>query len=163
MTTLDLLVLGVLVLAVVRGLMRGFIDTVFSLAAWVLAFVLGKWGAWLVAPELPIGAEHPSIAYFAGFGVIFLTVLIGTLLAGHALGALVKAAGLGGADKTLGGVFGLAKGLVILTGLAIAAGLTSLPRTDFWKQAALSGGLQAMAERALPLIPNGLAQYVRFE
>lgn len=163
MTMLDYLVLGVLLLAVVRGLMRGLIETVFSLAAWVLAFVLGKWGAWLVAPELPAGAAHPSIAYFAGFGMIFLAVLIGMLLAGHALAALVKAVGLGGADKTLGGVFGLAKGLVILTGLTIAAGLTSLPRTDFWKQALLSGSLQAMAERALPLIPADLAKHVRFE
>ncbi|MFN3750481.1 MAG: CvpA family protein [Thiobacillus sp.] len=163
MTTLDFLVLGVLLLAVVRGLMRGLVDTLFSLAAWVLAFVLGKWGAWLVAPELPVGAEYPSLAYFAGFGVIFLAVLIGMLLAGHALAALVKAVGLGGADKTLGGVFGLAKGLVILTGLTIAAGLTSLPRTDFWKQARLSGSLQAMAERALPLIPADLAKHVRFE
>ena len=163
MTTLDLLVLGVLLLAVVRGLMRGLVDTLFSLAAWVLAFVLGQWGAWLVAPELPIDAAHPSVAYFAGFGVIFLTVLIGTLLAGHALAALVKAVGLGGVDKTLGGVFGLAKGLVILIGFTLAAGLTSLPRTEFWKQAMLSGGLQAMAERALPLLPAGLAQHVRFE
>ncbi|MFP5409566.1 MAG: CvpA family protein [Gammaproteobacteria bacterium] len=163
MTTLDLLVLGVLLLAIVRGLMRGLVDTLFSLVAWVLAFVLGKWGAWLVAPELPIDAEHASIAYFAGFGVIFLTVLIGTLLAGHALAALVKAVGLGGVDKTLGGVFGLAKGLAILIGLTIAAGLTSLPRTEFWKQAMLSGSLQAMAERALPLIPADLAKHVRFE
>lgn len=163
MTTLDFLVLGVLLLAVVRGLMRGLVETLFSLAAWVLAFVLGKWGAWLVAPELPAGAEHPSIAYFAGFGMIFLAVLIGMLLAGQVLAALVKAVGLGGADKTLGGVFGLAKGLVILTGLTIAAGLTSLPRTDFWKQALFSGSLQAMAEQALPLIPADLARHVRFE
>lgn len=163
MTVLDLIVLGVLVLAVVRGLLRGLIETLFSLVAWVLAFVLGKWGAWLVAPALPIGAEHPSIAYFAGFGVVFFAVLIGTLLAGHALAAMVKAVGLGGADKTLGGVFGLAKGLVILTGLTLAAGLTSLPRTEFWKQALFSGSLQAMAQRALPLLPADLAQHVRFE
>ena len=46
-------------------------------------------------------------------------------------------------------MLGLAKGLVILIGLTLAAGLTSLPRTDFWKQAALSGSLQVMAMRSL--------------
>ncbi|MGB9130042.1 MAG: CvpA family protein [Thiobacillus sp.] len=160
---LDLIVLLVLVLTVVRGLMRGMIDTLFSLAAWMLAFVLGKWGALMVAPLLPIGIETPAIRYFAGFSIVFLVVLIGVLLAGHALASLVKSVGLGGADKMLGGVLGLAKGLVILVGLTLAAGLTSLPRTEFWKQAALSGSLQAMALRALPLLPADVAKHVRFE
>jgi len=163
MSLLDLIVLLVLVLAVVRGLMRGMIDTLFSLVAWILAFVLSKWGAVWVAPLLPIGVESTGIRYFAGFAVIFLVVLIGVLLLGHGLATLVKAVGLGSVDKVLGGVLGLAKGLVILTGFTLAAGLTSLPRTDFWKQAMLSGSLQAMAQRALPLVPEDVAKYVRFE
>ena len=163
MSMLDLIVLLVLVLTVVRGLMRGMVDTLFSLAAWILAFVLGKWGAVVVAPLLPMGIENPGIRYFAGFAVVFLVVLIGVLLLGHALAAVVKAVGLGGADKVLGGVLGLAKGLVILVGLTLAAGLTSLPRTDFWKQAWVSGSLQAMALRVLPLVPADVAKYIRFE
>lgn len=163
MSMLDLIVLLLLVFAVVRGLMRGMVDTLFSLAAWVLAFVLAKWGALTVAPLLPIGIENPAIRYFAGFAVVFLLVLIGVLLLGHALASLVKAVGLGSADKVLGGVLGLVKGVVILIGLTLLAGLTSLPRTDFWKQARLSGSLQAMAQLSLPLLPADMAKYVRFE
>src|SRR4030067_3057342 len=96
MSMFVLIVLLVLILAVVRGLMLGMVDTLFSLAAWVLAFVLGKWGALMVAPLLPIGAEKPAIRYFAGFAVIFLLVLIGVLLLGPALSSLVRAAGSGG-------------------------------------------------------------------
>lgn len=163
MSLLDVIVLLVLALTVVRGLMRGMIDTLFSLVAWILAFMLGKWGALMVAPLLPIGVESPGIRYFSGFAVIFLVVLIGVLLMGHALASLVKAVGLGGADKVLGGVLGLAKGLVILVGFTLAAGLTSLPRTDFWKQAMSSASLQAMAQCAMPLLPADVAKYVRFE
>jgi len=163
MSLLDIIVLLVLVLTVVRGLMRGLIDTLFSLLAWMLAFVLGKWGALIAAPLLPIAVENPGIRYFAGFAVVFLVVLIGVLLLGHALATLVKAVGLGSADTLLGGVLGLAKGVVILIGLTLAAGLTSLPRTEFWKQAMLSGSLQAMAQHALPLLPDDVAKYVRFE
>lgn len=163
MTLLDLIVLLVLLLTVVRGLMRGMIDTLFSLAAWLLAFLLGKWGALLAEPLLPAGLESPGARYLAGFAVVFLGVLVGVLLLGHALAALVRVAGLGGADKALGGVIGLAKGLVILTGFSVAAGLTSLPRTDFWKRAALSGSLEAMAHAALPMLPKDLAKHVRFE
>lgn len=160
---LDVIVLLVLLLAVVRGLMRGMVDTLFSLAAWILAFVAGKWGASLAAPLLPVAVETPSIRYFAAFAVIFLVVLIAVLLLGHALAALVRSAGLGSADRVLGGVLGLVKGLVIVVGLALAAGLTSLPRTDFWKQASLSDSLEVMARGALPLVPADVAKHVRFE
>ena len=163
MSMLDIIVVLVLILTVVRGLMRGMVDTLFSLAAWILAFLAGKWGALLVAPLLPVAIESPAIRYFAGFAVVFLVVLIGVLLLGHALATLVKAVGLGSADKVLGGVLGLAKGLVILVGLTLAAGLTSLPRTEFWKQARLSNSLQAMALAALPLLPADVAKYIRFE
>lgn len=163
MSVLDLIVLLVLLLAVVRGLMRGMVDTLFSLAAWILAFVAGKWGAALAAPLLPVAVETPSIRYFAAFAVIFLVVLIAVLLLGHALAALVRSAGLGSADRMLGGVLGLAKGVVILVGLTLAAGLTSLPRTDFWRQASLSDSLEVMARGAMPLVPADVAKYVRFE
>ncbi len=163
MTLLDLIVLLLLVLTVVRGLMRGLVGTLFSLGAWLLAFFAGKWGALLVGPWLPLGADNPGIQYFAGFAVVFLAVLIGALLLGYALGALVKAVGLGPADTVLGGVLGLIKGGVILVGLTLAAGLTALPRTDFWQKAALSGSLQTMARAALPLLPGEIAKYVRFE
>ena len=163
MSMLDLIVLLVLILTLVRGLMRGMVDTLFSLAAWILAFVLGKWGALIVAPLLPVAIESQAIRYFAGFTVVFLVVLIGVLLVGHVMTSLVKAIGLGGVDKVLGGVLGLAKGIVILVGLTLVAGLTSLPRTDFWKQARVSGALQAMAQRALPLVPADVAKYIRFE
>ncbi len=163
MSLLDLIIVLLLVLTLVRGLIQGMVNALFSLAAWVLAFMLGKWGALLVAPLLPVAVEHPAIRYLGGFTAVFLVVLIGVILLGHVLATLVKAVGLGGVDRMLGGVMGLAKGVVILVGLTLAAGLTSLPRTDFWKQAALSGSLQAMALRTLPLLPADVTKYVRFE
>lgn len=162
MSLLDLIVLLILALAVVRGLMRGMVDSLFSLVAWILAFMLGKWGALMVAPLLPLGIENPAIRFFAGFVVVFLAVLIGVLLLGHALSSLVRAAGLGGADTLLGGAVGLVKGIVILVGLTLAAGLTSLPLTDFWQQAALSDNLETMARVVMPLVPHDVAAYIRF-
>lgn len=163
MSILDIIVLLIVVLGVVRGLMAGFIKTLFSLGAWLLAFAAGKWGAWLIAPWIPLGADNPGVRYFAAFVVVFLAVLIGVLLVGHALGALVRAVGLGSADTVLGGALGLLRGLAILIGLTLAAGLTSLPRTEFWQHASLSGSLEGMARAALPLLPADMAKHVRFE
>ena len=156
MSVLDLIVALVLLLTVVRGLMTGFINTLFSLAAWMLAFWLGKWGATSVEPLLPLGLDNPAIRYFAGFALVFLVLA-------HVLATLIRAIGLGAADRVMGGAIGLVKGLVILTGFTLLAGLTSLTRTDFWKQAALSDSLQAMAQSVLPWVSADVAKQVRFE
>ena len=163
MSMLDVIVVLVLVLTIVRGLMRGMVDTLFSLAAWVLAFVAGKWGASLVGPMLPDVMGGPGTRYFLGFAVVFLLVLIVGRLLGYAIASIINAIGLGTIDKVLGGVMGLAKGAVILLGLTPSPRLTTLPRTDFWKHAALSDSLQALAKRTLPLIPADVAKHVRFE
>ena len=60
MSMFDVIVLLVLVLTVVRGLMRGMVDTLFSLGGWVLAFVAGQWGAALAGPLLPGVVGQPE-------------------------------------------------------------------------------------------------------
>lgn len=161
MNALDLVVLVVLAYMVVRGLLRGFTDTMFSLLAWVLAFLIGKWGAVALAPLF--GIANPGLRYFVGFAVVFLVVLVSVLLVGHFIGATLRALGLGPADSVLGGVAGLAKALVVLIGFTVAAGLTALPQTDFWREAAVAKPLQGLAMRALPWLPAELAEHVRFD
>jgi membrane protein required for colicin V production len=63
----------------------------------------------------------------------------------------------------IGALFGLLRGLVILVGLTLAAGLTQLPRTDFWRQASLSHALEIMATQVKPLLPQKLAKYIRYD
>lgn len=161
MNGLDLVVVAVLGFTLVRGLMRGLADTLFSFAAWVLAFYIGKWGAVVLAPLF--GIENPALRYFVGFAVVFVLVLVGVLLVGHLLSATLRAIGLGPADTVLGGLAGALKGLAILIGLTVAAGLTALPQTDFWRHAAFSHTLQTLATFALPWLPDELAQHVHFE
>ena len=68
-----LLIIGV---TTVRGLMRGMVDTLFSLLGWFLAFLAGKWGAIMLAPMLPASMTSPNIRYFVAFALVFLGVLI---------------------------------------------------------------------------------------
>lgn len=163
MTTLDIIVLLIVGVTTVRGLMRGMADTVFSLLAWFLAFVIGKWGAMLVAPLLPAGIDSPNIRYFAAFAIVFLVVLVVVMLLGHMLASTLKAVGLGGVDTVLGGLAGLFKGVMIVVGFTLLAGLTSLPRTAFWQSAATSNWLELAAKQMLPLLPADMAKYITFK
>lgn len=162
MTLLDGIVILILAASVIRSLMRGLVEEIFSLAAWVVAFLAAKWGAAAVGPLLPVSLENESLRYFSGFVVVFLGMMIGVMLLGHLVKGAVGAVGLGGADKVVGGLFGLARGLVILVGITLAAGLTALPQTDFWKRAHFSRSLEAMAAAVMPLLPASVAEHIHY-
>jgi membrane protein required for colicin V production len=162
MTGLDWIIVLILGASVFHSLMRGLVEEVFSLAAWIVAFIGAKWGAVVVGPILPIGVESERMHYFAGFAVVFLAMMIVVFITGHMVKNSVEAVGLKSVDKVIGGVFGLLRGLVILVGLTLAAGLTQLPKTDFWRQSSLSHALEIMAIQIKPLLPERLSKYISF-
>jgi membrane protein required for colicin V production len=162
MTVLDWAVILILVASAILGLLRGLVTELFSLASWVVAFLAGKWGAAAVGPLLPMEAQSENMRYLAGFVIVFLAALIAVMLLGRLAKGAVGAVGLGGADKAVGGVFGLLRGLVILTGLTLAAGLTALPQTEFWKNALSSRVLETLAIAVQPLLPARLVEHIHF-
>jgi membrane protein required for colicin V production len=162
MTVLDWIVILILAASVIRSLMRGLVEEIFSLGAWIVAFLAGKWGAAAVGPLLPINVQSEGLRYFAGFVVVFLVMMIGVMLLGHLVKGAVGAIGLGGADKVVGGMFGFLRGLVILVGVTLAAGLTSLPQTEFWKNAYFSKPLEFLAVAVQPLLPASLAKHIHY-
>jgi membrane protein required for colicin V production len=76
--------------------------------------------------------------------------------------ALVKVTGLSLADRTLGSLFGVARGLVIVLTAVILCGMTSLPQQDFWKEALLSPYAETGARLVKTFLPAAMAQHVNF-
>ena len=162
MTGLDWVVLLILGASVLLSLMRGLVQEIFSLLAWILAFVAAKWGGAYVAPFLPIGVESESLRYFIAMAVVFVAMMLLVLLLGRVIKSALGAAGLGGADKLIGAAFGFMRGVVILTGLTLAAGLTALPKTPFWQQAASAKYLEFLAGSAVPLLPEAFSKHLHY-
>ncbi|KAB2308185.1 CvpA family protein [Betaproteobacteria bacterium SCN2] len=162
MTAFDWIIALILIASIVLGLLRGLVAEVFSLGSWIVAFIAAKLGASAVAPLLPMDVDSEGMRNIVGFVVVFLGVMIIVMLFGRVVRGAVGAVGLGGADKAVGGVFGLLRGLVILVGLTLVAGLTVLPQTDFWKNALSSGVLERLATEAMPLLPAKVAEHIHF-
>ena len=57
------------------------------------------------------------------------------------LSSAVKAIGLGFVDRLLGAVFGAARGLAVVVLFALVAGVTTLPKQDWWQNAMLGTGV----------------------
>jgi membrane protein required for colicin V production len=134
MSLLDIAIVAILVLSLLLGVWRGFVREIFSLAGWVLAFLAANAVAAPIGDALPTSIARPEVRVLIAFIVVFVFTLSATALAALLVSKLFKAAGLGGVDRTLGGLFGLARGVVILLAITIAAGLTALPKHPLWKE-----------------------------
>jgi membrane protein required for colicin V production len=161
MTGLDLLVVGVMAVSAVAGLMRGLVREVFSLGAWVLAFLFAKSLAPFVAPLVP-GVDSEALRHFAAIVLVFVIILVGASLSGAVLAGMVKWVGLGFYDKFMGLVFGALRGGLVVLLLTLLAGLTAMPQTRIWQDALLREQLESGARMAMPWLPTSLAEHIRY-
>jgi membrane protein required for colicin V production len=162
MTWIDYAVLVVLIVSTAWGLWHGLIREVISLAGWVIAFLAANLLAGPVGERLPEALGRTEIRVLVAFVVIFVVSLAMTTLAGVLLSRMMKAVGLAGLDRTLGGMFGLARGALVVLALALAAGLTALPRHPDWT-ASLSGPWLARWSVAVkPWLPPALSGRLRY-
>jgi membrane protein required for colicin V production len=162
MTLIDHAVLAIVGFSVLLSVLRGLVREVLALAAWVLAFIVARlFGgdlAALMPPEIP-GEE---MRWLAGFITLFVAVLLAMSLVAVGVSQLVKSAGLSVEDRLLGAVFGLSRGALVVTVLALVAGATALPRQPVWRDAALRPLLEIVALGVKGWLPPALAQHIKY-
>ena len=162
MTIFDYLVLFVLATSVLISMMRGLIKEILSLVSWVVAFVIANAYGATLAKFLPEAVPGEAIRLLLAFVLLFIGVRILMGLLGMTVDALVKVTGMSLADRTLGSLFGLARGLVIVLTAVILCGMTSIPQQSFWKNALLSPFAEQGARAIKPYLPAAYAQHVKF-
>jgi len=145
MTAFDLGVLAVVALSMLFAFARGVIRELVALIAWVAGIVAALAFTPLVGSWLPDAVGHPALRYLIAFTLIIVAALLAGALIAWPLSRAVRAAGLGFADRFLGSIFGLMRGLVLVIGFVLVAGLTSLPRSAWWRDSLLAGPLVGAA------------------
>jgi membrane protein required for colicin V production len=161
MTWFDFGVLGILVVSVAISLLRGLAREMVSLGVWVGGFILAMFFGSSVAGYLP-QTLGPLVSQLVGFLIVFGLVLVIGWIVSMALSSAVRAAGLAPADRALGFLFGLVRGLLIVLVVVLLAGLTPLPREPFWRDAFLSGPFETAALALRPYLPAGLGKNLKY-
>lgn len=152
---IDILVLLVLALSALIAFLRGFIREVLTIIGVLGGMVAAYYGGphflplmegWLgVDPD----AETPQklfdiipytyVASFLAYGSIFVVVVVVLSIISHMIAEAVKSVGLGAIDRTLGVVFGLVRGILLLGILYLPVYLTIEQETrDGWFQGSRS-------------------------
>ena len=163
MTVFDYAVLAIAGISVLLSVIRGLVREVLALAGWVVAFVAASLFAEDAAALVSRDVPGEALPLLVGFAAVFIAALVVMSLLAMVASKLVKSAGLGVEDRVLGGVFGLARGLLVVMVLVLAAGLTALPRQPAWRNAVLSGPLEAVAGQIKAWLPAGLSKRITYD
>lgn len=123
---LDLAILAMLVSSVISGLLRGFSRTIIGFAASVIAILAAIWFYGAAALLLRPYVSHPSLANFAGFGIIFASVTIIGAIVSRILEKMLKWAGLKWLDRLMGAGLGAVRAGVVAA--AMVMGLCAFSR-----------------------------------
>jgi membrane protein required for colicin V production len=155
-TTVDFLVVLVLLVSTSYAIWRGFLWETLTIFAWVAA----AFACLYFAPSLlPLAHSLVSANWLAAliaYAVVFLAVLIPLSFMSHRFSQTVKGSPIGPFDRALGAAFGLIRGLVIV-GLAYIAFTWFVPvaRQPQWlARAQLLPMIQDTDEVILSLVPE---------
>lgn len=115
MTYLDFILLGVMLLSALLAMMRGFTREVFSIVAWAAAaaaalYLYPQFQDW-ARTQIP---QSQTLADAALVGGIFLITLAVVSFATMRLSDVILDSRVGAIDRSLGFVFGLGRGLLLV-------------------------------------------------
>jgi membrane protein required for colicin V production len=161
-TIFDYLVLFVLICSVVISTLRGLVKEILSLLGWIVSFVVANAYGEDLAALLPDMVPGNVTRLIVAFIALFIGVRLLMMLLNLAVDAVIKASGLSLADRGLGGLFGLARGLLIVLAAVLICGMTAIPQQPFWKDAVLSPLAETAARTVKPFLPGDFARHVQF-
>jgi membrane protein required for colicin V production len=110
----DLIVVGILLISGLFAFFRGFIHETLSMMGWVGAGLVALYGYPIARPYVRDLIPSELIADLAtGVGLFLISFLIFSFISGR-IGRAVQNSGLDSLDSTLGFVFGLVRGALIV-------------------------------------------------
>lgn len=114
LTALDITALLIVLVSAVLAFMRGFVHEVLAIGGWVGAALVALFGLPMASP---IARQYITVSWAAdaaAAGVLFLGALIFFSILTSMISKRVKSSSLSALDRSLGVLFGIARGAVII-------------------------------------------------
>ena len=156
---LDLAVLAIVFVSALLSMLRGFSREVMAIASWAAAAAAAYYFHPVVTPYLTPYIHKEVIAQAAAAAIVFFVTLIVVSLFTVRLSDAILDSKIGALDRTLGFVFGVARGfLLAVVAFAIFNWLVSEKQQPEWvKTAKMRLILTATADKIVALLPEDAA------
>lgn len=155
-TLLDIIVLAVMLLSGLLAMIRGFMREILSIAAWATAAVATLYAFPRVLPQAKAYFNNDTIATIAVIAGVFIgTLVIATIITSR-ISDMVLDSRIGALDRTLGFLFGLGRGLlIVVVAFLFFAWLVPDKQQPDWVRTAKSlSVLQSTGNWLMSLLPD---------
>jgi membrane protein required for colicin V production len=159
----DYIIIVIIAVSTVISLLRGFVRESLALAGWILAV----WVSLMFMHQMAIFINPylnlpPSILSLVSFALLFILTLIVSALVTNLVAKLVDQTGLSGTDRSIGMLFGIARGIIIVGILVLLAGFTLVPQDPWWKESVLISHFQQLAVFMKDFLPPHIAAKLHY-
>ena len=156
MPIIDIVIAVAVVISIVVGVLRGFVKEAISIAALVIAI----WAALYFGPAAGDFSEGwlaaEDLQKWFGRVLVFLVVLAIGGLVGWIVAKLVRHSVLSGMDRFLGSLFGLARGVLLVSVAIIGGQFAGFDNDEWWLESRLIPHLEVVAGWIKVMAPEGL-------
>jgi membrane protein required for colicin V production len=163
LTSFDYIALFIIGISIIVSMMRGAVREVLAIAGWVAAIYVARTYASQLVPLLPPDIPTEPLKVLAAFVILMLGVLLVASLLSIALASIIRKIDLNWLNRSLGALFGMTRGLLIVCVLVFLAGLTSLPKDELWTNAMFSAPLEVLVKSMLPWLPQSVTKHVKYD
>ena len=155
MTIVDLLIIVMIFASVVLGAIRGIVRETIAIAALLFAI----WAALHFGPYaggwLDGSLGSSEIEMWAGRFLVFIIILALGALAGWGISKIIRMAGLTGTDRSLGGLFGLARAIVLIGLFVLLGRYAAFDGKAWWLESRLIPYAEEVADWIEVMAPKG--------
>lgn len=156
MPIIDILIAVALIISIGIGIWRGLIKEAISIAALLFAI----WAALYFGPSVGDVSRSwissDELQMWFGRILVFAVILsIGGLLS-WGISKIVRLSVLSGMDRLLGGLFGVLRGIILVSLLIIGGQFAGFDNDDWWEDSKLIPHLQVVSDWIKVMAPVGL-------
>ncbi len=154
MTAYDLVIVGLFVLLIGRGIWLGLLKQVTGFIALYLGYFAASHYNDRILPFLRDISENPKVIFLASYVILFVVTYIVVMLLGKALGYVLHLTITGWFDRLLGAVVGFGKAMILVVLIHMVLGTILAPENQMLKVCTTCGALNAASAFTRELISN---------
>ena len=151
---------ALLVASAIWGALRWLVYELLAIANWLVAAALTGLLAPLVAEWVPFLAGNGLLAVSVRYVVVFVVfIFVGGFIA-SLVRRVISNSGLRPADRSLGAIFGLVRGVLVLSVLTFLVFAFGFQAEAWWQSSVGAHWLSAGLQTLKPLLPQGLERFI---
>ena len=133
----DCIVLLVIGLSMLTGFVRGLVKESIALSVWIAAFWLAFTCSQYVIPWLAPYLQDKTVRSIVAFMLVLFATLIAGAILNILIGLVLHRSGLSPIDRLLGMIFGLVRGILIVSLIMLVLSLTGISDASLRKNTRL--------------------------